>query len=54
MYIELPVQRVECMRCHAVRQVKVRFADEQKSYTHAFERLALELSRHMTIQAVAG
>lgn len=54
VYIELPVQRVECMRCHAVRQVKVRFADEQKSYTHAFERLALELSRHMTIQAVAG
>ena len=33
---------------------KVRFADEQKSYTQAFERLALELSRHMTIQAVAG
>ena len=54
VYIELPVQRVECRRCHAVRQVKVRFADEQKSYTHAFERLALELSRHMTIQAVAG
>jgi transposase len=37
-----------------VRQVKVRFADEQKSYTQAFERLALELSRPMTIQTVAG
>jgi hypothetical protein len=36
-----------------VRQVKVRFADERKGYTRAFERLVLEFSRHMTIRAVA-
>ena len=53
VYIDLPVQRVECFKCQAVRQVKVRFADERKGYTRAFERLVLELSRHMTIRAVA-
>ncbi|SFI99044.1 helix-turn-helix domain-containing protein [Nitrosomonas sp. Nm34] len=53
VYIDLPVQRVECCKCQAVRQVKVRFADERKGYTRAFERLVLELSRHMTIRAVA-
>lgn len=53
VYIDLPVQRVECSKCQVVRQVKVRFADENKRYTHSFARLVLDLSRHMTIQAVA-
>ena len=53
VYIDLPVQRVQCSKCQAVRQVKVRFADERKGYTRVFERLVLELSRHMTIRAVA-
>ncbi len=53
VYLDLPVQRVECSRCQAVRQVKVRFADEHKRYTRAFGRLVLDLSKHMTIQAVA-
>ena len=53
VYIDLPVQRVECSKCQAVRQVKIRFADEHKRYTRAFERLVLDLSRQMTIQAVA-
>ena len=43
VYIDLPVQRVECTKCQAIRQVKVRFADERKGYTRAFERLVLEL-----------
>ena len=30
------------------------FADERRGYTHAFERYALELSRHMTIKDVAA
>jgi transposase len=33
--------------------VDVSFADPRRSYTRAFERYALELSRHMTIKAVA-
>jgi len=53
VYLVLAVPRVECRRCGAVRQVKIRFADPRVSYTHAFKRYALELSRHMTIQDVA-
>jgi transposase len=51
--IELDVPRVRCFACHHVRPVKLRFADPRASYTHAFERYALDLSRHMTIKAVA-
>lgn len=29
------------------------FADERRTYTHAFERYVLELSHHMTIRDVA-
>jgi len=36
------------------RQVRVAFANPRRSYTHAFERYALELSRDMTIQDVAA
>jgi len=47
------IPRVECHACGVTRQVAVPFADPQKRYTHAFERYALELSAHMTIQDVA-
>jgi transposase len=53
VYLELAVPRVECRACQAVRQVKIRFADPRVSYTNAFQRYALELSRYMTIQDVA-
>ncbi len=51
--LELKVPRVLCGDCGTVRQVKVNFADPKKHYTRSFERYALELSRHMTIKAVA-
>jgi transposase len=51
--IEFAVPRVHCFGCDLVRQVKLRFADPRKSYTRNFERYALDLSRHMTIKAVA-
>jgi transposase len=47
------VPRICCLRCAAVRQVKIGFADPKKRYTRSFERYALELSRLMTIQDVA-
>jgi transposase len=50
----LPIPRVECRACDAVRQVEVRFADPRRSYTKGFERYALELSRRMTIRDVAA
>lgn len=51
--IELPVQRIECRECGAIRQVAVSFADERRSYTYAFERYVVELCRHMTMLDVA-
>jgi len=53
VWIDLPVQRVECRRCGVVQQVKVAFAPSRRSYTAPFERYAVELCRMMTIQDVA-
>jgi transposase len=51
--ITLAIQRVLCLACNLVRQVHVGFANPRFGYTHAFERYALELCRHMTILDVA-
>jgi len=51
--IHFPVPRVCCHDCGLTRQVKIGFADPRKSYTRSFERYALALSQHMTIQDVA-
>jgi transposase len=51
--IELPVHRVECKSCRAVRQVKIGFADEHSRHTRAFERYVLDLSSHTTIADAA-
>lgn len=53
VWLELPVQRLWCAACNRTRQVKLPLADERRTYTHSFERYALELGRHMTIQDVA-
>jgi transposase len=52
-FVVLPIPRVECLTCGLLRQVKIPFADPRRSYTSAFERYALELSRRMTIRDVA-
>jgi len=54
VWIELPVQRVQCRCCQrVVQQVKIAFADDRRSYSSSFERYAVELCRVMTIQDVA-
>jgi transposase len=53
VFVILAIQRVLCLACGLVRQVRPGFADSRLSYTRAFERYALELSRHMTIKDVA-
>jgi transposase len=53
IFIEIPVQRVACLECGCVRQVNIPFSAPRRSYTKNFERYALDLSRHMTIQDVA-
>jgi len=52
--IHFAIPRVACEDCGELRQVKIQFADPQKSYTRAFERYALELSKCMTIKDVAN
>ena len=51
--VVLPIPRVACQACGVIRQVKVDFADPRRTYTKAFERYALGLSRCMTILDVA-
>ena len=51
--VVLGIARVFCQECWITRQVKVEFADEHQRYSRSFERYVLELSRHMTIKAVA-
>jgi len=53
VFINIPVQRVECRDCSSVRQVKLDFADKRYFYTKVFERYALDLLKHMTILDVA-
>jgi len=53
VFLELPVQRVECHRCGLVAQVRIAFAGWRLTYAYAFERYALELLRMGTIQDVA-
>jgi len=52
-FLLVKVPRVICFHCEQTRQVKVPFADPRRTYTHAFERYALELSKFTTIQDAA-
>ena len=49
----LCIPRVYCRRCGIIRQVKVEFADEHRRHARNFERYVLDLSRNMTMDAVA-
>ena len=51
--IVLRVPRVKCGDCGAVQQVAIGFAAPRRTYTWAFAKYVLELSRLMTIQDVA-
>jgi transposase len=52
-HVEAIVQRVKCRECGVVRQMHIPFAEENRRYTKAFERYVLDLSKEMTIQALA-
>jgi hypothetical protein len=47
--VVLPLPRVKCRACSAVRQVDVPFAGPGRSYTKCFERYALEVVRPRTL-----
>jgi transposase len=51
-FVIATLPRVECRDCGLVRQIDSGLAEPKRTYTHAFERYVLELSRYMTIQDV--
>lgn len=51
--LAVPVQRVQCRYCGALKQIHLHFASPRRSYTRAFERYVVELCRRATIQDVA-
>ena len=53
VFIVLTLPRVGCRDCGVVRQIKVPFATPRRSFTRAFERYVLDLSKMMTIKDVA-
>jgi transposase len=52
-WIVATIPRVECVRCGVVRQINHGLAAPRRTFTHAFARYALELSRRMTLKDVA-
>jgi transposase len=53
VFIELAVQRIKCLSCNEIHQVKINFANKMKRYTNSFERYVIDLCRIMTISDVA-
>jgi transposase len=51
--LQAEIPRLWCHDCGKTRQAAVGFAEPRRTYTKSFERYVLELSRHMTIKAVA-
>lgn len=52
-YIKLAVQRIRCLCCGIVRQIKIPFVRKYRRCSRALERLVLILSKYMTIKDVA-
>jgi transposase len=49
----VPIPRLRCKDCGAIRQPTLSFADPKKHYTHSLERFVIDLCRVMTLQDVA-
>lgn len=47
------INRLGCQACEVIRQEHLSFADERRSYTHAFERYVIEVGKRATIKDVA-
>lgn len=52
-WIIASIPRVDCRDCRCCRQIKTGISDPRRTYTRAFARYVLELTRHMTIKDVA-
>jgi len=54
VFVMIPIPRIECPRCHAIKQIELKFADPYKSYTRSFERLVLSLCKIVSIRDAAA
>lgn len=54
IFIQTPVQRVECGNCQKIYQVDIGFADPRVSYTKSLARYVLSLCQYMTIKDVSN
>jgi len=52
-WVVVALPRVQCRNYGLVRQVKIGFTEEPRTYTRAFERYVLEMCRYMTLIDVA-
>ena len=53
-YLILRFRRLECLECKKILQEDIPFAHRGKSYTKAFQRYVLSLSKEMSIKAIAA
>ncbi len=53
VWLVIPVQRVGCRECGAIRLIDIKIAEARRWHTKAFERYALALAKKMTMQDVA-
>ena len=53
VFILAEIHRLKCKRCGLIRQERITFAEERKSYTRSFKRYLLELSKIGTIKDIA-
>ncbi len=54
VFIKVAIQRVQCLCCKKIRQVKLPFVRQYRRCSRALERLVLTLSSYMTIQDIAA
>jgi len=54
VFIKFFEHRLYCHQCKLSRQMNIPFADRYKSYTHAFEKYVISLSKRMTIKDVSS
>lgn len=51
--IVVTIFRLECTDCGCIRQERIEFVDKRVTYTRAFARYVIELSKYMTIKDIA-
>jgi len=54
IYLKVAIQRVQCLCCGIIRQIKIPFARKFSRCSRALERMIISLSRRMNIRDIAA